>query len=88
MTLQTFRSSAVHAIGYDVESRVMEVIFTGGGIYNFENVPPEVFTEFIRATSKGAYFQDHVRGRFRHFRLGRFRRRRPPMTRLATGAPL
>ncbi len=88
MTLQTFRSSAVHAIGYDVESRLMEVIFTGGGIYHFENVPPQVFTEFVQATSKGAYFQDHVRGRFRHFRLGRFRRRRPAMAPLTKGAPL
>ena len=75
MTLETVNSSAIHAIGYDAERRILEVIFTGGGIYRFANVPPELFTAFAGANSKGAFFQEQVRGRFRHMRLGRFRPR-------------
>ncbi|MEP7219380.1 MAG: KTSC domain-containing protein [Bacteroidota bacterium] len=77
MTLETVRSSAIHAIGYDAGERMMEVIFTGGGIYQFSNVPPHVFAGFRAAASKGNYFQDHIRGHFRHQRLGRFRQRNP-----------
>ena len=76
MILHTVDSAAIHAIGYDREQRVMEVIFTGGGIYLFRNVPPQVFEGFVRSTSKGAYFQENVRGMYGHQRLGRFRQRR------------
>ena len=82
MTLETVRSSAIHAIGYDVEGRLLEIIFTGGGIYQFYNVPPDVFRDFAATESKGNYFQERIRGRYRHERLGRFRqRRRPPVMR-------
>lgn len=82
MRLETVRSSAIHAIGYDPERRTLEIIFTGGGIYLFYNVPPEVFRGFLATESKGNYFQERIRGRFRHERLGRFRqRRRPPVLR-------
>lgn len=76
MILHTVDSAAIHAIGYDRESRIMEVIFTGGGIYLFRNVPPQVFEGFVRSGSKGAYFQQNVRGAYGHQRLGRFRQRR------------
>lgn len=79
MTLETVRSSAIHAIGYDMATREMEVIFTGGGIYRFSNVPAEFYIRFLRSESKGNFFQDHIKGRFRHERLGRFRPRRPAL---------
>ncbi len=82
MTLHTVRSSAIHAIGYDIASHELEVIFTGGGIYRFFNVPTKLFTEFVNARSKGNFFQENVRGRFPHARLGRFRQRRPVARRL------
>ena len=78
MTLQTVQSSAIHAIGYDVEQRILEIVFTGGGIYQFHNVPPIIFNGFAASRSKGSYFQERIRGRFRHERLGRFRQRRRP----------
>lgn len=86
MILETVRSTAIHAIGYDVASRELEVIFTGGGIYRFFNVPGEVYARFIRSESKGSFFQDHIRGRFKHSRLGRFRQRRPVLRRFHPGA--
>jgi hypothetical protein len=81
MTLETVRSSAIHAIGYDVERRTLEIIFTGGGIYHFHNVPPEIYRRFLATNSKGSFFQDWIRGRYPHERLGRFRQRRPPLMR-------
>lgn len=76
MTLTTVNSRAIHAIGYDTDSAQLEVIFTGGGIYRYHDVPPELFERFLASDSKGAFFYDHVRGRFAHHRLGRFNRGR------------
>ncbi len=90
MILETVRSSAIHAIGYEIASRELEVIFNGGGIYRFYNVSPEIFAAFISAPSKGSFFQDCIRGRFRHARLGKYRERRAVIRRLPArhaGAP-
>jgi hypothetical protein len=80
MKLETVESSAIHAIGYDAEHWVLEIIFTGGGIYHFHHVPPSIYRGFAASRSKGSYFQDRIRGRFRHERLGRFRQRRRAQT--------
>ena len=75
MMLTTVNSNAIHAIGYDPKTRQLEVIFTGGGIYLFENVPHDVFLQFLRSPSKGGFFRRRVQGRFRQERLGRLTKR-------------
>ena len=77
MKLETVESSAIHAIGYDASQRILEIIFTGGGIYRFHRVPPVIAQQFLNTPSKGHYFLDHIRGRYPHERLGRFKERRP-----------
>lgn len=73
--LTTVNSNAIHAIGYDPKTRQLEVIFTGGGIYVFENVPHDVFLQFLRSPSKGSFFRRRIQGRFRQERLGRLTKR-------------
>ncbi|MCE7933895.1 MAG: KTSC domain-containing protein [Chlorobi bacterium CHB2] len=75
MMLTTVNSNAIHAIGYDPQNRQLEVIFTGGGIYLFENVPHDVFVQFLRSPSKGSFFRRRIQGRFRQERLGRLTKR-------------
>lgn len=84
MTLQTVNSTAIHAVGYDRERREMEIVFNGGGIYLYEHVPQDVFLQFMRAPSKGTFFLQRIRGRFRHQRLGRWRRRKSFVRRPST----
>jgi hypothetical protein len=72
MILTTVNSRAIHAIGYDYQSHQMEVIFSGGGIYRYENVPASVYRDFLRADSKGGYFRENVMGNYHHQRLGRY----------------
>ena len=75
MILETVNSSAIHAIGYDKEYRVLEIVFNNGGIYRYTNVPREIFEGLRNSESKGVYFHERVRGRYENWRLGRFRRR-------------
>lgn len=64
MTLETVESDVIHAIGYDDETSVLEIIFNSGAIYQYRNVPHQVFEEFMRAESKGNYFQNNIRDEF------------------------
>ena len=75
MILETVESTAIHAVGYDWDRHILEIVFTSGGIYHFANVPPAVFMGLLRSPSKGVYFQEHIRGKYINRRLGRFRRR-------------
>lgn len=59
-------SSAIDRIDYDPSRRLLSIWFREtGGPYGYHEVPPQVFEGFLRADSKGAYFNDHIRDRYR-----------------------
>lgn len=60
-------SSSIESIGY--EKSVLEVRFRNGGLYQYFDVPEEMLLMLMRAESKGAFFNRHVRGRFPSTRL-------------------
>ena len=61
-------SSLLSSVGYSIEA-ILELQFRSGAIYRYFAVPPAVFHGLIAAESKGAYFNRHVRNRFRYQRL-------------------
>jgi len=58
------RSSNIRSVGYDPASRTLEVEFHSGGLYQYSDVPENIYHGFIRAASKGSYFHDHIKGRY------------------------
>jgi hypothetical protein len=60
MKLTTVESSMIHAVGYDAKTRTLEVIFTSGGTYIYDNVPPKVYKELMAAESKGRYMKNEI----------------------------
>ncbi len=54
-------SSNIASIGYDVESKILEVEFNGGGIYQYSNVPNEVYQGLMNAPSHGKYFHSRIK---------------------------
>ena len=64
MKLETVTSDVIHAIGYDEETSVLEIIFNSGAIYQYRGVPRQVFDEFMHAESKGNFFQNNIRDEF------------------------
>ena len=56
-------SSAIAAIGY--ENGVLAVTFHNTGTYHHPGVPYSVFIGLMQAGSKGAYYNRHIRGRYR-----------------------
>lgn len=57
-------SSAIIAIGYDPSTRRMKIQFVEGHTYDFCGVPESVFSGLLRASSKGTYYNDHIRDRY------------------------
>ncbi len=69
MQLETVESDVIHAIGYDPEIQLLEIIFNDGRIYQYRGVPPEVYEGLKHAESKGHYFHDNIRGEFQYWQF-------------------
>jgi hypothetical protein len=63
-------STDIAQIGYEADSQILEVEFLSGGVYQYSNVPPNVFDEFMAASSKGRYFNAYVKERYPTTRVG------------------
>jgi hypothetical protein len=55
-------SSSIESVGY--EKNVLEVRFRNGGLYQYFDVPEETLVLLMRAGSKGAFFNQSIRGRY------------------------
>lgn len=58
-------SSVIAGFDYDAEKSVLTVRFTTGRVYAYEDVPHRVYEAFRFARSKGRYFNEYIRDRFR-----------------------
>lgn len=78
MKLETVDSAAIHAFGYNADTRLLEIIFNEGGIYYYSDVPSVVYRRMTRSTSPGRFFHENIRGRYPYRRLGRRNRAEQP----------
>ena len=53
-------SSMIHAVGYNEQARHLEVVFTSGRVYCYEDVPPDEFEGLLQADSKGRYMRANI----------------------------
>lgn len=59
-------SSAIASVGYEPKDRLLEVEFSSGKVYRYFDVPPDAFSKLLTAPSKGAWFNQQIRDRFRY----------------------
>ena len=69
MKRQSITSSNIAEVGYDENSRVLEVQFTGGIVYQYFDVPPQIYAEMMQAGSAGQYLNANIKGNFRYARV-------------------
>jgi hypothetical protein len=69
MRRQRLDSSSVASVGYDAASRVLEVEFHNGGVYQYLDVPGEEYAELREAESKGRYLNAEIKPRHRFRRI-------------------
>ena len=57
-------------MGYDQEQRVLEIEFTSGAVYQYFDVPAEVYRGLMAAESHGRHFHQHIRNKsYRYQRM-------------------
>jgi hypothetical protein len=64
MKLQSVKSSNIESVGYDPASKTMQVKFRSGSTHEYGGISPEVHAAFMGASSHGAHYAAHVRGRY------------------------
>lgn len=59
------RSSAISAVGYDKDFQRMCIKFKDGQHpYTFCRVPENVYQSLMSASSKGGYFDNHIKDKY------------------------
>lgn len=58
-------SSVIAAMHYDAAKAVLRIIFVSGMVYDYQNVPEEVYLAMKSAFSKGTFLNQHIKGNYR-----------------------
>lgn len=62
-------SSNLAEVGYDPQYATLEVMFKDGKVYQYFDVPLNVYEDMIASDSVGRFFTVHVRGIYRFARV-------------------
>ena len=62
-------SSNVLSIGYEPTSCTLEVEFKDGGLYQYYNVPEQIYQEFMASTSKGKFLHAYIKPAYPYSRV-------------------
>ncbi len=57
-------SSVVSAIKHDASSATLRIFFVSGMIYDYKEVPEEIYMEMKTSGSKGTYLNKHIKGQY------------------------
>jgi len=58
-------SSDIKSVGYDIPSSLLEIEFHSGGVYQYSNVPEHIYSALMSASSKGKYFHQNIRDKYK-----------------------
>ena len=62
-------SNYIRSVGYESSSQVLEIEMRRGEIYQYLDVPPEVYTELMKAPSHGRYFNANIKEAYSYRKL-------------------
>ena len=69
MIRQRVHSSDLESIGYEEATQTLEIEFHGSHIYQYSNVPINLYEGLIHASSHGTFFNDYIKGHFQYHRV-------------------
>lgn len=67
--MDSIKSSFIEVVGYDDIGERLVVRLRSGNIYEYQNVPKDIYLDFKEAASKGSFYAKHIKGKFKskHF---------------------
>ena len=72
MKMIPVESSMISSVGYDKATKLLQVVFNSGAVWEYSEVPKEVYDELLASDSKGSYMRSSIIGVYPE---GRIRRR-------------
>ena len=63
-------SSNVASVGYDATTETLEVEFLNGSMYQYYNVPENLYDRFMRDPSKGRFLNLYIKNAYPYSRVG------------------
>jgi hypothetical protein len=58
-------SSVVESFEYNLAKNILRVVYVSGRIYDYLNVPEDVYNEMKVTGSKGTFLNFHIKGNYR-----------------------
>jgi hypothetical protein len=62
---QLVKSRILRSLGYDESTKILEIEFQTGLVYQYLAVPPKVYADLMHSNEIGKYFSEKVRTQFR-----------------------
>jgi len=62
-------STTLSSVAYDEVKKLLELEFRSAAVYQYFDVPASVHACLLSSASKGAYFNEAIRGRYRFTRV-------------------
>ncbi len=64
-------SSVVAGIKYDELSHTLRVIYVSGMVYDYKNVPEQIYVAIKTAFSKGTFLNNYIKGKYEFEKIGK-----------------
>jgi len=74
MHREAIESSSLRSLGYDPATQTLEVEFRSGGVYRYEGVPFQVYSDLRDSESPGRTFTRQIRNSYECWKRLRPRR--------------
>jgi len=70
MNREPVSSSNIASVGYDADSQTLEIEFASGSVYQYYNVGPDLYQQFLIAPSKGQFLSMYIRNAYPFSKVG------------------
>ena len=69
MYMISLSSSHLDSAGYDERLKLLQIQFVNGAMYEYYDVPKDIYIGLKTASSAYEYFQEHVKGVYRFSKI-------------------
>ena len=67
--LNAVESSMIAAAGYEPDTKTLFVLFNSGVVYEYHDVPRDIYDQLMAAESKGRFMNDNVIDQYSYARF-------------------
>lgn len=70
MQKRSAASPNLASVGYNRETETLEIEFLNGSVYQYYNVPENMYDELMRADLKGQFLHAYIKNAYPYSRVG------------------